>query len=149
MGTRYVEVRAKVGAGYGVWNAPVWEWDFPDGARGVENDVVEQLGREAQSYRTTLHAGPATQRGFANATGVTLSSGFHTYSAAVHANRVDYYFDGTLVRMIRPGELGGHWPFVTTPMVPNISLNMGGLGGTPTVTSPVSLVVDWIRAAPR
>lgn len=148
-GPRYIAVRAKVAAGNGVWNAPVWEWDLPDGARGIEDDVVEQLGREPQSYRTTLHAGTAIQKGFVSVTGVNLSGGFHTYSAAVRPGRVDFYFDGTLQRTIRPGELGGRWGFVTTPMVPNISLAMGGLGGTPTIAGPLSLLVDWVRVAAR
>lgn len=148
-GPRNVEVRAKVAAGYGVWNAPVWEWDFPDGARGIEDDVIEQFGREPQIYRTTLHAGTAIQKGFANETGVRLSGGFHTYAARVLRDRVDYYFDGRLVRTIRPVALGGNWGFVTIPMVSNISLNMGGLAGRPTVTGPVSLLIDWIRVEPR
>jgi beta-glucanase (GH16 family) len=148
-GPRYVEVRAKVATGSGVWNAPVWEWDVPNGAMGVEDDVVEQLGRQPQDYRTTLHAGPSIQKGFVNATGVTLARGFHTYAAAVRPGRVDYYFDRRLMRSINPHDLGGRWGFVTTPMVANISLAMGGLGGTPTASGPVSLLVDWIRVSAR
>lgn len=146
-GPHRIEVRAKVAAGDGVWNAPVWEWDSPHGARGLENDVVEQLGRHPQTYLTTLHANEHVQRGFANATRLTLSGGFHTYAAVVRPNRVDYYLDGRLVRSIRPRSLGGRWGFVRSRMVANISLNMGGLGGTPTVAGPVSLLVDWIRVA--
>lgn len=148
-GPRYVEVRAKVAAGYGVWNAPVWEWDFPDGGTGVEDDVIEQFGREPQIYRTTLHAGTAIQKGFANETDVNLSAGFHTYGARVLRDRVDYYFDGRRVRTILATELGGKWAFETTPMVSNISLNMGGLAGRPTAAGPVSLLIDWIRVEPR
>lgn len=144
-GPRYVEVRAKVAAGHGVWNAPVWEWDYPHGATGLEDDVVEQLGRTPRIYRTTLHANAGIQKGFANATRLRLSSGFHTYAAAIRPNQVDYYFDGALVRTIRPGNLGGHWGFVTKRMVANISLDIGGLGGTPRFARPVSLLVDWIR----
>lgn len=144
-GPRYVEVRAKVAGGHGVWNAPVWEWDYPQGARGLEDDVVEQLGRTPRIYRTTLHENASIQKGFANATGLRLSSGFHTYAAAIRPNQVDYYFDGELVRTIRPANLGGHWGFVTRPMVANISLGMGGLGGTPKSARPVSLLVDWIH----
>lgn len=147
-GPHRIEVRAKVAAGDGVWNAPVWEWDYPHGVEGLENDVVEQLGRHPQAYLTTLHASARVERGFANATRRRLSSGFHTYAAAVRPNRVDYYLDGKLVRSIRPGSLGGRWGFVRTRMVANISLNMGGLGGTPTVAGPVSLLVDWIRVTP-
>jgi beta-glucanase (GH16 family) len=134
-----------VAAGSGVWNAPLWEWDAPDGSRGVEDDVIEQFGRQPQIYRTTLHAGTATQKGFANDTGVLLSAGFHTYAAHILPDRVDYYFDGRLVRTISAADLGGEWGFVTTPMVPNISLNMGGVAGRPSVAGPVSMVVDWIR----
>lgn len=144
-GPRYIEVRAKVAAGHGVWNAPVWEWDYPHGAKGLEDDVVEQLGRTPRTYRTTLHENASTQKGFANAIGRRLSSGFHTYAAAIRSNQVDYYFDGALVRTIRPANLGGHWGFVTKPMVANISLNIGGLAGTPRLAKPVSLLVDWIR----
>lgn len=148
-GPRYVEVRAKVAAGSGVWNAPAWEWDVPSGAAGVEDDVVEQLGRQPQDFRTTLHAGPTVQKGFLNATGVTLSKGFHTYAAAVTSGRLNYYFDGKRVRSIQRHDLGGRWGFVTTPMVANISLAIGGLGGTRATARPVSLLVDWIRVSAR
>ena len=58
---------------------------LPDGAgTGVEDDVIEQLGRQPQTYRTTLHAGTAIQRAFPTDR-VTLSGGFHTYAAAVPA----------------------------------------------------------------
>lgn len=144
-GPRYVEVRAKVAAGQGVWSAPVWEWDYPLGSRGLENDVVEQLGRTPRTYRTTLHANASIQKGFANVRRLSLARAFHTYAAAIRPHQVDYYFDGALVRTIQPASLHGRWGFVTTPMVPNISLEMGGLGGTPTTTRPVSLLVDWIR----
>lgn len=144
-GPRHIEARAKVAAGVGTWNAPAWEWAYPYGSPWSEVDVCEQLGREPQAYHTTLHASATAQAGFANAAHSALAAAFHIYGASVHSDRVDFYLDGVLVRTVTKAQLGGLWPFLTTKTIPNISLNIGGWGGTPTIPGPASLVVDYIR----
>jgi hypothetical protein len=145
-GTHYIEARAKMAAGSGPWNGPIWEWDAPYGTQGTENDVNEQLGKEPQAYHTTLHSG-GTQSSKTNSTPAILANDYHTYAAAVYADHVDYYFDGSKIQTITKSELGGKWGFVETPMVLNIDLDMGGWGGTPSTSLPgtVHMLVDYIR----
>lgn len=146
-GTRYVEARAKVATGYGPWSAPIWEWDAPYGAKGIENDVNEQLGREPQAYHTTLHSS-GTQSSKNNSTPSILANDYHKYGAAVYADHVDYYLDDVKVQTVTKTELGGKWGFIENPMVLNISLDMGGWGGaiSSSLASPVHMYVDYIRA---
>lgn len=145
-GPRYMEARAKVPAGQGVWSAPIWEWDAPYGSLGTENDVIEQLGIEPTSYHTTLHSG-GTDSSKNNTTLSTLANDYHVYGAAVYADRVDYYFDGAKIQTITKAEMGNKWGFDATAMVLNISLDMGGWGGAPSAGLPstVRMLVDYIR----
>ncbi len=146
-GTRYVEARARVAGGSGPWSAPIWEWDAPYGATALENDVIEQLGTEPTSYHTTLHPIGVSASSKLNNTNQTLSNDYHTYGAAVYADRVDYYFDGAKIQTITKAELSNRWGFDTTAMVLNINLDMGGWGGTPSpsLPSPTHMLVDYIR----
>lgn len=147
-GQRYLETRAKVAAGAGTWNAPLWEDEFPWGAKGTENDVIEQLGREPAIYHTTLHnwtASPNKAVGNANNTGATLSSAFHTYGAAVYSDHIDFYFDGSRVFTATASAVGLPNNLTSFLVAPQIQLNMGGWGGTVGVPGPVSMLVDYVR----
>lgn len=146
-GQRYIEARVKIACGYGTWNGPVWEWDYPYGAGGFENDVNESLGREPTNYHTTIHnwtVSPNLQSGISISTGQTLCNGFHTYGAAVYADHVDFYLDGVKVST-RLASAIGLTNLTSFEDVANISLNMGGWGGTPTISGPVSMLVDYIH----
>ena len=145
-GPRYIEARAKVPSGKGTWSAPIWEWDAPYGSMATENDVIEQLGSEPLSYHTTLHSG-GTNFGKNNVTASNLASDYHIYGAAVYADKVDYYLDGVKIQTITKAEMGNKWGFDTTAMVLNVSLDMGGWGGTPDAALPstVRMLVDYIR----
>ncbi len=147
-GPHLIEARAKVAAGNGPWSGPVWEWDYPYGAQGTENDVCEQLGAEPSQYHTTLHSA-GVQSGSANSSSpYILASGFHVYAANVYPDHADYLLNGNVVRTITKTDLGGNWGFDTTPMCANVNLNIGGWGGTidPTLSS-VHLLVDYIRVS--
>jgi beta-glucanase (GH16 family) len=145
-GPHYIEARAKLPAGSGTWNCPIWEWDAPYGTQGVENDVNEQLGKEAQAYHTTLHSN-GQQVSKINNTASILANDYHTYGSAVYADHVDYYLDEVKIQTITKTELGGLWGYVENPLVLNISLDMGGWGGTPSTTLPGTLhmLIDNIR----
>ena len=147
-GPRYVEARAKVPCGFGTWSAPVWEWGYPFGAAPMfENDVIEQLGKEPQAYHATLHnwdGGSNPQSGKTINTNVTVCDGFHYYGAAVFTDHVDFYFDGIKMASTASSAIGLS-DLASPEEVVNISQNMGGWGGTPTVSSPVTLLVDYIR----
>lgn len=146
-GSRHLETRAQVAAGDGTWSAPLWEWAYPYGSSGVENDVCEQLGKQ-QGYHTTLHAaGGSEQATFLNDVAVDLAAGFHIYGCDVHADHADYFLDGKLVRTITrtSGGLGGRWPFLSTPMCSLVDLDMGGWGGPVSIPGPVSMLVDYVH----
>ena len=146
-GQRYIEARGEIACGYGTWNGLVWEWDYPYGAGGFENDVIESLGKEPTNYHTTIHnwtVSPNLQSGFTVSTGQTLCNSFHNYGAAVYPDRVDFYLDGNKVST-RLASAIGLSDLTTFKDVANISLNMGGWGGTPTITGPATMQVDYIH----
>jgi hypothetical protein len=147
-GKRYVEARVKIACGYGTWNGPIWEWEYPYGAGGLENDVIESLGKEPSTYHTTLHnwtVSPNLQSGLSVSTGQTLCNGFHTFAAAVYSDHVDYYLDGVKAST-RLASAIGLTNLTSYEEVMNVSLNMGGWGGTPTIAGPVSITVDYVHA---
>jgi hypothetical protein len=147
-GPRYIESRGKVSGVKGAWSGPVWEWDFPYGSVGTENDIIEQLASEPAAYHTTLHVHGGAQSGAKVATASVLAADYHVYACAVYADRVDYYLDNnpTPVSTIKKTDLGGIWGFDTSPMCLNINLNMGGWGGTidPAVAE-AHLLVDYVN----
>lgn len=146
-GKRYIEARAKVAHGQGVWNGAIWEWAALYGQGGLENDICEQLGREPTKYHATVHdwAGGGQQNGHTITTSYTLGDGFHTYAAAVYADHIDYYFDGVKQATATTASVGMS-SFTTWKVVPNVSLNMGGWGGTisPSLTQ-AQLTVDFVH----
>ncbi len=146
-GPRYIEARAKVSGVKGAWSGPVWEWDFPYGSAGTENDICEQLASEPSTYHTTLHVHGGAQSGAGNVVGGVLADDFHIYACAVYADRVDYYLDNnpTPVRTVHKADVGGVWGFDTSPMCLNINLNMGGWGGViDPAASEADLLVDYV-----
>lgn len=156
-GQRYVEAKVKVAKGAGTWNGAVWEWPAPYGSasatEAIELDICEQLGREPHYYHATLHNwyGGNRQIGYTIDGKVPLADGFHTYAAAVYHDHIDYYLDGVHMRNLK-GQLAtvtaaqvGLNDLAANKVVPNISLNMGGWGGTIQVPGPVSLTCDFIH----
>lgn len=146
-GPRYVEGRAKVACGTGAWNGATWEWDYPYGAGGLEIDEAEVLGRQASTWQIHLHnwtVSPQKSAGGPVSTGQALCSAFHTYGAAVYSDHVDFYLDGVKRGTLTASQIG-LTSLTAFKDVVNTSLNMGGWGGTPTVSGPVSSLVDYIH----
>jgi hypothetical protein len=142
-GARYIETRGKPAAGVGTWNGMVWEWDWPYGSNGWELDVVEQLGREPEVNHTTMHK-PPRQSGHANPLGVVLADAFHLYGAAVYKDHADFYFDGKLVWTAKASDVGLA-DLTANEVSACVQLNMGGWGGTPTISGPARMMVDYVR----
>lgn len=143
-GPRYMEARAICPGGSGPWSAPIWEWDSPFGVNGYENDVNEQLGFQPTNYHTTAHSDGTHQDTINNNVGVTLANAYHQYGAAVYPDHIDYYFDSTKIQTITSASLPT-WPFVSNSFVANIDLQMGGWGGTISVTGPQTMYVDYFK----
>jgi beta-glucanase (GH16 family) len=154
-GKRYIEARVRVGKGQGVWNGAVWEWAAIYGAGGIEVDVCEQLGREPQTYHSTLHNWGGSGQQSPHATipaGKVLGDDFHVYGAAVYPDHIDWYLDGVHMKYqngspatVKASEVG-LTDLTKFKVVPNISLNMGGWGGSIKIPGPVSLTIDYFHA---
>ena len=146
-----VQARAEVACGVGTWSSPIWTWGAPYGAApSIENDVIEHLdGKEPDGYHATLHNWNGSgnpQNGHLVPTILPLCLGFHTYEAKVYADHVDYYFDGTLEAIATASSVG-LTNLLASKQVANVSLNLGGWAGTPTLSGPVSLLVDYVRVS--
>ena len=146
-----VQARAEVACGAGTWSSPIWTWGAPYGASpSIENDMIEHLdGKEPDGYHATLHnwnGGGNSQNGQLVSTGLPLCQGFHVYEAKVYADHIDYYFDGTLEATATASSVGLS-NLLASKQVANVSLNMGGWAGTPTINGPVSLAVDYVRVS--
>lgn len=152
-GTPYdVQARAEVACGVGTWSSPIWTWGAPYGAApSIENDVIEHLdGKEPDGYHATLHNWNGSgnpQNGHLVSTLSPLCGGFHVYEAKVYADHIDYYLDGTLEATATASSVGLS-NLLASPQVANVSLNMGGWAGTPTISGPVSMLVDYVRVSP-
>lgn len=149
-GPRYVEARANVPCGYGTWAAPVWEWDAPYGAGGLEVDESEFLGRTPNANNVHLHnwtVSPQASTGGPVDTGSALCGSFHTYGAAVYSDHVDFYVDGVKDDTLEASAIGlSSLTSSSLEDVANIDLNMGGSwAGTPTVSGPVTMLVDFLH----
>jgi hypothetical protein len=111
--------------------------------------VIEQLGREPQTYHSTLHywtaPGVGTQSGKTISATSALCDGFHTYGAAVYSDHVDLYLDGQKMAST-PASAVGLTDLTAWQDEVNIDLDMGGnWAGTPTVSGPVSMLVDYVH----
>lgn len=145
-GPYYAEAVAKVAAGPGTWSAPLWILDAPYGAKGIENDVCEQLGREAASWHCTLHAGSgsANESGTMLSAAAPLADAFHRYGCATYADHADYYLDGVKV-LTKAAAVVPSWQFASTVSTVNVSLDMGGWGGPITVAPPARQLVQSVN----
>jgi hypothetical protein len=148
------EARAKVAGGYGMWSAPAWSYPYPYGTTcGGEIDNVEQLGKTPASAAESIHwcdsssvAHSLTR--YAN-TPTDLSTAYHTYSATIYTDHVDYYIDGVKYNTFTKADASGYWPF-TQKMSFNVDLDVGKCGtwaDCPPATAPgtADMLVDYFR----
>lgn len=146
-----IQARAKVACGQGTWSSPVWTWGAPYGsAPSIENDVIEHLdGVQPDGYHGTLHnwnSGSNPQNSQLFTTPDALCGAFHTYEAKVYSDHIDYYYDGTLEGTATASSVG-LTNLLSSQQVPNISLNMGGWGGTIGSETSATMLVDYIRVS--
>lgn len=136
----YLEVRAKLPAGQGLWPAI---WMMPasyDDAQG-ELDVVEAIGSEPNVANFSLH-----RRGLSDGhewLGADLTSDFHTFAVDWQADHVSWFVDGVeRARTIDPALI------CPEAMYPILNLAVGGeWAGAPdaSVPRPASMQVDFVR----
>ncbi|KAB0267732.1 family 16 glycosylhydrolase [Microvirga brassicacearum] len=139
----YVEMRARVPRGRGLWSA---FWLAPvDQSWPPEIDILESLGHDTQSYIMTAHRsflGFHSQSQFRAQT-PDLAENFHTYAVKWTAEEIVWYFDGKQVATM-PTPRDSHKPMY---MILNLAVG-GHWPGSPDASTvfPAALHVDYIRA---
>jgi beta-glucanase (GH16 family) len=134
----YLEARAQLPAGQGLWPA-IWMMPASYKDDNGELDVMENLGGQPATEFMTLHRhGKSRQFTYEH-----LSGGFHIFGVDWEANFVKWYLDGALVATCTDKSL-----ICPTAMYPILNLAVGGtLGGPPTegTAFPASFGVDYVR----
>ena len=139
----YVEMRARVPRGRGLWSA---FWLAPmDQTWPPEIDVLESLGHDTRSYIMTTHSsflGFHSQSQFRAET-PDLAENFHVYAVKWTKEEIVWYFDGQQVASMATPR-GAHKPMY---LIVNLAVG-GNWPGSPDASTlfPASLHVDYIRA---
>jgi beta-glucanase (GH16 family) len=135
----YVEVRAQIPEGRGLWPAL---WMLPvDQTWPPEIDILEAIGQTPSEAILTYHdtVGDAPQ---AVVAGQDLSIGMHTYAVDWRPDGITWFIDGDVVFQV-------DGPVVDKPMYLLANLAVGGtFPGSPDTSTvfPASFVVDYVRA---
>jgi beta-glucanase (GH16 family) len=136
----YVEVRARIPAGAGLWPA-VWMMPASYHDDAGELDVVEFLGDAPNHAQFTAHRG--RRQDSHGWDGPDLSQDFHTYGIEWQADHVAWFVDGVeRARTDRPNVI------VDEAMYPILNLAVGGdFAGPPDASTPfpATMEVDYVR----
>jgi beta-glucanase (GH16 family) len=149
----YIEVRAKLPCGRGLWPAiwtlPEGETKWPDDG---EIDIMEYVGWDADSLHATVHTRDnnhtlGTQFG-ATYTSDTACGAYHTYGLLWTAEEILVAVDGNAYFSYRKDNKGyGHWPF-DRPHHLILNIAVGGWGGQKGIDPdafPAEMHVDYVR----
>ncbi|RZJ65237.1 MAG: glycoside hydrolase family 16 protein [Flavobacterium sp.] len=150
----YMEARAKLPVGHGIWPA-FWmlgaNIDKVGWPKSGEIDILEYIGREPDMVYNTLHT-PDNNGGNALSQKVKIEDieeGFHTFGCDWSKDKIDFYVDGKLVNTVKRPEKAtpDNWPF-DTPEFFILNVAVGGNFGGPDVDDsifPQEYVVDYVR----
>ncbi|WZI66460.1 MAG: family 16 glycosylhydrolase [Gloeotrichia echinulata IR180] len=140
----YIEIRAKVPAGQGLWPA---FWMLPSsGKRSPEIDIMEALGQKTDTVLNTLFYTNESKQltqytGNQTFAGVDFSQDFHNYGVKWTTDKLTWYIDDHAVF-----ETKNNIPDVPMYLLTNLAIG-GNLPGSPDETTPVSsrFDIDYIR----
>lgn len=135
----YVEMRARVPAGQGLWPA---FWLLPESRRWPpEIDVMELLGSEPDRVHQTLHPADGSSMTSFETTGVRYSEGWHTFAMDWRPDSLVFFVDG-----VERGRVTAGVPSEPMYLIANLAVG-GRWPGSPTdVTAmPATFSVDHIR----
>ena len=149
----YIEVRAKLPCGRGLWPAI---WTLPEGPSSWPNDgeidIMEYVGWDANSFHATVHTADrnhtkGTQFG-STFTSKTACGTFHTHSLLWTPDALTVAVDGKrYFRYPNNGEGYGVWPF-DRPHHLILNIAVGGWGGQDGIDPdafPARMEVDYVR----
>ena len=136
----YIEVRAKIPFGKGLWPA-IWMLPASHHDGNGEIDIMENLaGDPTTSYLTVHRHGTHQQHVFSS--DLNLSADYHTYAVDWEPDHITWYLDGNAVATTTRTSL-----IPTEPMYPILDLAVGGWAGKPNASTdfPSSMSVDYVR----
>lgn len=151
----YVEVRAKLPCGRGIWPAI---WMLSSNERGGwpmmgEIDIMEHVGWDPGRVHGTLHTGAynhvaRTQKG-AHVMLPDACDAFHTYQLDWNADRILIGVDGrAYMRFENDGKSDrASWPFASPHyLILNVAVcGWGGQQGIDPAAFPAAMEVDYVR----
>ncbi len=144
----YVEMRAKLPAGRGLWSA-FWLLHHHDHLNRPEIDVVEYIGHQRSQVYQTYHwvDGWAARRTPSFEThGPDYSQDFHTYAVRWEPGTIIWYVDGVEQNRFDDGNVSNEEMYLL------VNLAVGGWWpGDPDGSTqfPATMAVDYIRAYQR
>ena len=136
----YMEVRAKLPPGHGMWPA-VWMMPASYDDDNGEIDVLEVVGRDPTEANFALHR--HGEDDVEDWDGPDFSQDFHTFGVDWQADYVAWYVDGVERARITDRSL-----ICPEAMYPILNLAIGGdWGGPPDATTqfPATMLVDYVR----
>ncbi len=144
----YVEMRARLPAGQGLWPA-FWLLHQHDHDRRPEIDVVEMLGGNPNTvYQTyhyydnwTLRSTPSFEVNNTN-----YASDFHTYGMKWEPGRIVWYVDGQETNRFEDGNVSWEEMYLLVNLAVGGAWGGNADGNTP---SPSRFSIDYIRAYQR
>lgn len=145
----YMEMRAKLPAGTGLWPA---FWTLPS-SQGwpPEIDVMEGRGDRPSDVNVGVYNKDATGKTVHGSVWVTgladYTAGFHTFAVDWQPDRLDYYIDDVLrIRVTDKTRI----PIEPMYVLANLAVG-GNWPGSPDATTPFpsDLEIDWIRVFER
>lgn len=144
----YVEMRAKLPTGRGLWPA-FWLLHSGDNQNRPEIDIMEMLGHEPNKVYHTYHRfenGNLRSTPSFTAYGPDYSADFHTYAVLWEPGRIIWYIDGEERNRYESGNVSFEDMYIL------VNLAVGGWwagepdGSTP---FPARYTIDYIRAYQR
>lgn len=149
----YMEVRAKLPVGQGIWPA-FWMLGSNIKEKGWplagEIDILEYVGKNPHMVYTSLHT--QDSHGETINTRKTefkdIETGFHTYAIDWTAERIIFFVDGKSVYTFQPEEkTEATWPY-NQPFYFLVNMAIGGNFGGPEVDDtifPQTYIIDYIK----
>lgn len=138
----YVEIRAKIPAGKGLWPA---FWMLPsDHSTSEEIDIMEILGDRPDINYMTYHWGSSQSTGQSwTITGTDFSKGYHTYAVDWSADAIVWYIDGVERQRVTDPAILTHKSMF---LIANLQVG-GSWAGNPDANTvfPANYDIDYIR----
>ena len=149
----YIEIKAKLPLGKGLWPA---FWMLGSNIKSVgwpkcgEIDILEYVGREPNVIFTSLHTDDSHGNTINTKKTVnkSIEKGFHLYAIDWNKDKISFFIDNNLVYTFQPeNKTESNWPF-NQPFYFIINLAIGGNFGGPTIDTlifPQKFEIDYIK----